>query len=96
MSVTISPFTQRLYSVQRVCRILPRSTFHWARRPANSAPARSRDPRPPVDDANLLAAIRAGLAASPFSGEGHGKIWAWLHYSLDLPVGRGTVERLGV
>jgi putative transposase len=80
MSVTISPFTQRLYGVQRVCRILPRSTFHWARRPTNRAPARSRDPRPLVDDANLLAAIRAGLAASPFSGDGHRKIWACPHF----------------
>jgi HTH-like domain len=51
-------------------------------------------PRPPVDDASLLAAIRADLAASPFSGEGHRKVWARLHYGLGLPVGRNRVLRL--
>jgi putative transposase len=96
MSVAISPSTQRPYGVQRVCRIwaMPRSTFYRARRPANSAPARSRGPRPPVDDANLLAAIRADLAASPFSGEGHRKVWARLHYGLGLPVGRNREQRI--
>jgi hypothetical protein len=88
MSAAISPSTQRPYGVQRVCRIVPRSTFYRARHPANTAPARPRGPRPPVDDTSLLAAIRADLAASRFSGEGHRKVWARLHYGLGLPVGR--------
>ena len=68
MSAATSPSTQRPYGVQRVCRILPRSTFYQARRPADAAPAKPRGP--PVDDASLLAAIQADLAASPFSCEG--------------------------
>jgi putative transposase len=31
---------------------------------------------------------------SPFSGEGHRKVWARLHYGLGLPVGRNRVLRL--
>jgi transposase InsO family protein len=42
----------------------------------------------------VLAAIQADLAASPFSGEGHRKVWARLHYGLGLPVGRNRVLRL--
>jgi putative transposase len=96
MSAATSPSTQRPYGVQRVCRIwaMPRSTFYWASRPADTAPAKPRGPRPLVDDASLLAAIRADLAASPFSGEGHRKVWARLHYGLGLPVGRDRVLRL--
>jgi hypothetical protein len=37
------------------------------------------DPIAPVDDASLLANIQADVAASPFSGEGHHKVWARLH-----------------
>ena len=96
MSAAISPSTQRAYGVQRICCVwaIPRSTFYQASRPANAAPARPRGPRPPVDDASLLAAIRADLAASPFSGEGHRKVWARLHYGLGLAVGRNRVLRL--
>jgi putative transposase len=90
MSAAISPSTHRPYGVQRVCRILPRSTFYQVRRPANAAPAKPRGP--PVDDESLLAAIRGDLAASPFSGEGHRKVWARLHYGL--PVDRNRVLRL--
>ena len=96
MSAATSPSTHQLYGVQRVCRIwaVPRSTFYQARRPANAAPAKPRGPRPPVDDASLLAAIQADLAASPFTGEGHRKVWARLRYGLGLPVGHNRVLRL--
>ena len=69
MSAATSPSTHQPYGVQRVCRIwaIPRSTFYQARRPADAAPAKPRGPRPPVDDASLLAAIQADLAASPIS-----------------------------
>jgi putative transposase len=92
MSAAISPSTGRPCGVQRVCRIIPRSTFYRTSHPANAAPAKPRGP--PVDDESLLAAIRADLAASPFSGEGHRKVWARLHYGLGLPVGRNRVLRL--
>ena len=64
MSAAISPSTQRPYGVQRVCRVwaVPRSTFYRASRPANTAPAKPRGARPSIDDASLLAAIRADLA----------------------------------
>jgi hypothetical protein len=44
--------------------------------------------------ASLLAAIQADLAASPFRGEGHRKVWARLRYGLGLVVGRNRVLRL--
>ena len=97
MSAAISPVTQRPYGVQRVCRIwaVPRSTFyHHARPLRRPGSAVRRGPMPPVDDAHLLAAIRADLAASPFQGEGHRKVWARLRYGLGLPIGRNRVLRL--
>ncbi|MCW2239573.1 DDE-type integrase/transposase/recombinase [Azospirillum canadense] len=42
----------------------------------------------------MLAAIQADLAASPFQGEGHRKVWARLRYGLGLPVGRNRVLRV--
>jgi putative transposase len=92
MSAAISPVTQRRYGVQRVCRIwaVPRSSSYHHARPLPRSAAR-RGPLPPVDDAHLLAAIRADLAASPFQGEDHRKVWARLRYGLGLPVGRNRV-----
>ena len=49
---------------------------------------------PPVAEDSLLVAIRADLAASPFRGEGHRKVWARLQYGLGLVVGRNRVLRL--
>jgi hypothetical protein len=94
MSAAISPVTQRPYGVQRVCRVwaVPRSTFYQTRRPADGGAAKPRGPRPPIDEASLLAAIQADLAASPFSGEGHRKVWARLHYGLGRPVGRNREQ----
>ncbi len=40
-------------------------------------PAR-RGPKPRVSDADLLAAIQADLAASPFTGDGDRKVWVCL------------------
>jgi transposase InsO family protein len=45
------------------------------------------------DDA-LLALIRADLAASPFSGEGHRKVWARLRFVQELPVSRKRILRV--
>jgi hypothetical protein len=81
--------------VQRVCRAwaVPRSTFYRAKRPNRPAAPQPRGPKPWLDDAGLLAAIQADLAASPFTGEGHRKVWARLRYGLGLPVGRNRVLR---
>lgn len=96
MSAAVSPATQRPYGVQRVCRVwaVPRSTFYRAAQPAEPGSVRPRGPKPRLDDAGLLAAIQADLAASPFTGEGHRKVWARLRYGLGLPVGRNRVLRL--
>ena len=57
----------------------PRSTIYaqQARESAKVVPlfAQRRGPKPKVSDADLLAAIRCDLEASPFTGEGHRKVW---------------------
>jgi len=97
MSAAISPATGRAYGVQRVCHVwaLPRSSYyHAANQDAATPPRARRGPAPPVGEACLLAAIQADLAASPFRGEGHRKVWARLRYGLGLRVGRNRVLRL--
>jgi putative transposase len=81
MSRQASPSTHRPYGVTRVLRIweLPRATFYARRERDQAPPQPARRGRPPiVDDAALLAHIRAVIAESPFHGEGHRKIWARL------------------
>jgi putative transposase len=53
-----------------------------------------RGPKPKMPDADLLEAIRADLAASPFTGEGHRKVWARLRILRDIQVSRTRVLRL--
>src|SRR3984885_14361061 len=93
MSAAISPATSQSYGVQRVCLIwgLPRSSFYHATRGVAAA---RRGPVPLVADDSLLAAIQADIAASPFRGEGHRKVWARLRYGVGLVVGRNRVLRL--
>ncbi len=50
------------------------------RRRQSSPPVRRRGPVGAMPDPELLAAIRAVLAASPFHGEGHRKLWARLRH----------------
>lgn len=96
-----SPATGRCYGVARVCRVwqVPRSSFYTARQietdPAERpmSPPR-RGPKPAVSDADLLAAIRADLARSPWSGEGHRKVWARLRALEGIRVSRKRVLRL--
>ena len=84
MSRTVSPVSGRPYGLAAVCRAwrLARSGVYRQR----AAPARSALPRRPgpvgaMADADLVAAIRAVLAASPFHGEGHRKVWARLRHT---------------
>lgn len=100
MSQTTSPGTGKPYGLARVCRVLkfPRSTI-YAQQARHSAkvlplhPAR-RGPKPKIADADLLAAIRADLEASPFVGEGHRKVWARLRILCDIRVSKDRVCRL--
>lgn len=100
MAGSVSPATGRAYGVARVCAVwgVPRSSFYLARRAAQGlAPARPtgrRGPKPMVPDAALLAAIRTDLAGSPWSGEGHRKVWARLRVRDGLRVARKRVLRL--
>ena len=82
MSETTSAATGRCYGLQRVCQAWERShSALYARRTRaqqqrlGAVPAR-RGPKPRQSDAQLLAAIRADLARSPFQGEGHRKVHA--------------------
>lgn len=85
MSAENSPGAKQRYGLQRVCAVLefPRSTVYAKRRQESGEvvalfPNAKRGPKPKLSDAQLLAAIRADLDASPFVGEGHRKVWARL------------------
>jgi putative transposase len=83
MSRTVSPVSGKRYGLAAVCRAwrTPRATVYRRRVPLLPQP-RQPPQRPgpvgPMPDAALLQAIRAVVAASPFHGEGHRKIWARL------------------
>lgn len=99
MAGTVSPAAGRRYGVARVCRVwgVPRSSFYAARAVATRAPVVAparRGPKPAISDADLLAAIRADLARSPWSGEGHRKVWARLRVLDGIRVARKRVLRL--
>jgi len=101
MADAISPAIGRCYGVARVCRVweVARSSFYAARHAgaedtgATAGPAR-RGSKPAVSDQDLLAAIRADLARSPWTGEGHRKVWARLRALDGIRVSRKRVLRL--
>jgi putative transposase len=82
MSRAVSPVSGRPYGLAPVCRAwrLARSGVYRHRAPARTTPAHRRGPVGPMPDTALLVAIRAVLAASPFHGEGHRKVWARLRH----------------
>jgi putative transposase len=82
VSRTVSPSSARPYGLARVCRVwrTARSTVYRHREPPREVPPRRPGPVGPMPDAGLVAAIRAVLAASPFHGEGHRKVWARLRH----------------
>ena len=88
------------YGLHRVSRVLnfPRSSIYAERARANTTVhpivKRRRGPRPMVADAVLLEAIRADLERSPFTGEGHRKLWARLRILHDIRASRARVLHL--
>lgn len=98
MSRETSPGAGKRYGLQRVCRVLevPRSTIYARRARAKvlTLHPKRRGPKPAVSDETLLEAIRADLAASPFLGEGHRKVWARLRILHGIRVSRRRVLRL--
>ena len=95
MSRTTSPSGGRPYGLALVCRVwgVARSTVYRHREPPRTAARRRPGPAGPMPDADLLEAIRAVLAASPFHGEGHRKLWARLRFA-GIRTSRRRVLRL--
>jgi len=93
-----SPATGRIYGLKRVCGALnvSRSTVYARQKAVRTAKPSSarRGPKPEISDEALLEAIRADLAASPFTGEGHRKVWARLKFGKGIRVSRKRVLRL--
>ena len=77
MSRQASSVSGKPYGLAAVCRVwqLARSGVYRHRTPAPPRLLHRRGPAGPMPDAALLEAIRAVLAASPFHGEGHRKVW---------------------
>jgi len=100
MAKAASPTSGQRYGVQRVCQVwgVPRSGFYAARRPkpgsAEPRPPARRGPKPAISDEALLAAIRKDLVLSPWTGEGHRKVWARLRVRDGIRVSRERVLRL--
>ncbi len=95
MSRAVSASSGKPYGVARVCRIwhAARATLYRHRRPGPAEPPRRRGPAGPMPDAALVERIRAVLAASPFHGEGHRKVWARLRLA-GVRTSRHRVLRL--
>ena len=82
MSRAISPVSGKPYGLAAVCRAwrLTRSGIYRHQSPRLAVPPRRRGPLGAMSDDALTAAIRGVLAASPFHGEGHRKVWARLRH----------------
>jgi putative transposase len=80
MSQAVSSVSGKPYGLAAVCRVwrLARSGVYRRQSPSTDTPPGRRGPIGPMSDDDLTAAIRADLAASPFHGEGHRKVWARL------------------
>lgn len=95
MSAARSPAAGKRYGIERVCRITgyPRSSFYFKKRESKSE-SKKRGPKPSVTDAQLYEIIKEDLAISPFSGEGHRKVWARLKYGQGCRISRKRVLRI--
>lgn len=79
MSQAVSPVSGKPYGLVVVCRVWRLTRSGVYRHPMPTViPAKRPGPVGPMPDTDLLAAIQAILAASPFHGEGHRKVWARL------------------
>jgi putative transposase len=97
MSRAASAFTEQRYGVVRVTREweMARSSFYH-QRALVARPDRvlgRRGPKTAWSDAVLLGNIREVLAASPFYGEGHRKVWARLRFE-QVRTSKARVLRL--
>jgi putative transposase len=78
----VSPATGRGYPLAMICAVfrVPRSSVYAAAMPRSVAalPPGKRGPKTRTSDTELVEAIRAVLAATPFHGEGYRKVRARL------------------
>jgi putative transposase len=98
MSRTVSPVSGRPYGLAAVCRVwrLARSGVYRRRAALDATPPRRPGPVGAMPDAALVEAIRAVLAASPFHGEGHRKVWARLRQAGVRTSKRRVLRLMGV
>lgn len=97
MSQTTSPETGKAYGVERVCHIWEQarsSFYHRSHQNVVVASPKRRGPPPSISDEALLELIRTDLATTPFTGEGHRKVWARLRVRDGVRVARKRVLRL--
>ncbi len=100
MATTTSAATGQPYGVKRVCQVwgVPRSSFYAAQTPkpesAEPQPPARRGPNPAITDEALLAAIKRDLESSPWTGEGHRKVWARLRVRDGIRVSRKRLLRV--
>ena len=96
MSRTLSPSTAKPYGLAHVAAVwdLPRSTY-YARRHRRTHPVeyRKRGPQTAWSDEALTERIREQIAASPFRGKGHRKVWARLRVA-GIRTSKARVLRL--
>jgi putative transposase len=81
MSRTISPATGKPYGLAAVCRVWRLARSGVYRHLSVPPTAQRRGPLGAMSDDALTTAIEGVLAASPFHGEGHRKVWARLRYA---------------
>ena len=89
MRGAMSPGTGQRYPLTMICAVfrVPRSTVYRTTAPAPAAPlvVAKRGPKTSHSDAEVIEAIRAVLAATPFHWEGYRKVRARLaHRGLSL------------
>ncbi len=80
MSGAVSPVSGKSYGLAAVCRVwrLARSGVYRHQAPPSDTPPQRRGPMGSISDDALTTEFRTVLAASPFRGEGHRKVWARL------------------
>jgi putative transposase len=95
MSRQVSPSANRRYGVLRVTRVGGRSRATLDRQRCDEpGPRRRPGPIGPMSDETLVEAIRELLAASPFHGEGHRKVWARLRFAGIRTAKRRVLRRM--
>lgn len=81
MSRAFSPVTGKPYGLAAVCRVWRLARSGVYRQLSVPPTAQRRGPLGAMSDDALTSAIEGVLAASPFHGEGHRKIWARLRHA---------------